>query len=172
MCRKALDYEGTEWGGVTLGPSSCSHRSDKTPSERVKPCWKSCQARAAGCGTEERRPLHLLLFLVPVYSTCSTVTSWLKNRPYLPLIWLRRSIVKKHHLIFKKIIWGKEKQPVFCGMLSLPYEAFHDFKLLVMSGVSEDVKAHLTEQPFLQKEIAGFLPKKRQNFSSFQSSPK
>lgn len=45
------------------------------------------------------------------------------------------------HLLFKKK-QQTEKQPVLYRMLSLPYEVFHAFKLLVTSTVSVELKAH------------------------------
>lgn len=45
------------------------------------------------------------------------------------------------HLLFKKK-QQTEKQPVLYRMLSLPYEVFHAFKLLVTSRVLVELKAH------------------------------
>lgn len=65
----------------------------------------------------------------------------------LPPINMTLKKTKNNHILnnaassIKKLNW-KEKQPVLYRMLSLPYEAFHDFKLLVTSRVSVELKAH------------------------------
>lgn len=62
---------------------------------------------------------------------------------------LKKNTHTKNHIfnnaassLKKKKTNRKEKQPVLYRMLSLPYEVFHAFKLLVTSRVLVELKAH------------------------------